>query len=113
MKNIGLFCKQRPTVDQKVVSDLIQWLRTQDCNLYMDQNTAELIGETAPCSQEEIPTRSDLLIVLGGDGTLLNVAHIAHPHDVPCRAGHSRNGPSSGNHQLFCEPRLDMTVVTS
>jgi len=70
-------------VDQKVVSDLVQWLRTQDCNLYMDQNTAEMIGETSPCSQEEIPTRSDLLIVLGGDGTLLNVAHIAHPHDVP------------------------------
>ena len=63
-------------MDQKVVSDLVQWLRTQDCNLYMDRNTAELIGETAPCSQEEIPTRSDLLIVLGGDGTMLNVAHI-------------------------------------
>ena len=70
-------------MDQKVVSDLVQWLRTQDCNLYMDRNTAELIGETAPCSQEEIPTRSDLLIVLGGDGTLLNVAHIAHAHGVP------------------------------
>ena len=83
MKNIGLFCKQNPSIDPKVVSDLAQWLRARDCNLYMDPNTAELIGETALCSQEEIPPRSNLLIVLGGDGTLLNVAHIAHPHNVP------------------------------
>ncbi len=83
MKNVGLFCKQRPAVSQKVVSDLAQWLRAKGCNLYVDQSTAKLIGETAPCSQEEIPARADLLIVLGGDGTLLSVAHIAHPHDVP------------------------------
>jgi NAD+ kinase len=83
VKNIRLFCKQRPKVSQKVVSDLAQWLRTRDCNLYMDQDTADLIGETATCSQEEIPQNSDLIIVLGGDGTLLNVARIAHPHCVP------------------------------
>ena len=83
VKNIGLFCKQHPSIDPKVVSDLAQWLRARDCNLYMDQNTAELIGETTLCPQEEIPSHSDLLIVLGGDGTFLNVAHIAHAHGVP------------------------------
>jgi NAD+ kinase len=83
VKNIRLFCKQRPTVDKKVVSDLTQWLRAKGCNLYIDQNIAELAGETATCSQEEIPTDSDLIVVLGGDGTLLNVARIAHPYNVP------------------------------
>jgi NAD+ kinase len=83
VKNIGLFCKHHPSIEPKVASDLVQWLRARDCNLYMDQGIAELIGETASCSQEEIPARSDLLIVLGGDGTLLNVSHIAHPHGVP------------------------------
>jgi NAD+ kinase len=66
-----------------VVSELIKWLRAKDCNLYLDQETAELIGESSTCSPEEIPTLSDLIIVLGGDGTLLNVARIAHPHNVP------------------------------
>ena len=83
MKNIRLFCKQQPPIDQKVVSELIKWLRAKDCNLYFDQETAELISEPATCSPEEIPTLSDLVIVLGGDGTLLNVARIAHPHNVP------------------------------
>ena len=65
------------------MSDLTQWLRAKGCNLYIDQNIAELAGETATCSQEEIPTDSDLIVVLGGDGTLLNVARIAHPYNVP------------------------------
>ena len=83
MKNIGLFCKPRPSVDPKVVSDLVQWLRERDYKLYMDQNAAESIGETATCSHEEIPNLCELIIVLGGDGTLLKVARIAHSHSVP------------------------------
>jgi len=83
VKNIGLFCKQQPAVDPEVVRDLTQWLRAQGCELHMDRDTAELIGETTSCAQEEIPSRSELVIVLGGDGTLLNVARIVHPHDTP------------------------------
>ena len=49
----------------------------------MDQNTADLTGEPATCPQEEIPTLSELVIVLGGDGTLLKVARITHSHGVP------------------------------
>ena len=83
MKNIRLFCKQKPTVDKQVVSDLTKWLRERGCNIYMDQDTGELIGETATCSKEEVPANSELIIVLGGDGTLLNVARIVHPYNVP------------------------------
>jgi len=83
VKNIGLFCKPGPSVDPKVVSDLVQWLRERDCKLHMDQNAAELTGEPASHSDEEIPNHSELVIVLGGDGTLLKVARIAHSHGVP------------------------------
>ena len=83
MKNIGLICKQQPTVDHKVVNDLVKWLRAKDCRLHIDQFTAQRIGEVTTCPLDEIPALSELVIVLGGDGTLLNVAHIAHSHDVP------------------------------
>lgn len=83
MKNIGLFCKPRPSVDPKIVNDLVQWLRERNCKLNMDQNSADLTGEPATIPQEKIPSLSELVIVLGGDGTLLNVARIAHSHDVP------------------------------
>ena len=49
----------------------------------MDEGTAELIGEEATCSHKEVLSISEMIIVLGGDGTLLNVAQIAHLHGVP------------------------------
>ena len=69
MKNIGLFCKPRPSsVDPKIVNDLVQWLLERGCKLYMDEGTAELIGEEATCSHKEVLSISEMIIVLGGDG---------------------------------------------
>jgi len=52
----------------------------------MAPETAGIIGETSNLNKEEIPSKADLIIVLGGDGTLLSVARLAHPFDVPILA---------------------------
>ena len=83
MKNIGLICTQHPSADRRVVSDLAQWLRDKGCKIHLDKETATQIGEDSNLSPEEVPSLSDLVIVLGGDGTLLNVAGVAHQHEVP------------------------------
>ncbi len=106
MKNIGLFCKPRPSVAPQIVNDLVQWLRERNCKLYMDQNTADLTGEPATCPQEEIPNLSELVIVLGGDGTLLNVARIAHSHGVPIL------GVNLGNLGFLTETTLENLYQT-
>ena len=51
--------------------------------VYLEPDTADLIGKKPSTSKDEVASNSDLVIVLGGDGTLLNVAGIAHPHEVP------------------------------
>lgn len=106
MKNIGLFCKPRPSVDSRIVNDLVQWLRERNCKLHLDQNTADLTGEPATCQQEEIPRLSELVIVLGGDGTLLKVARIAHSHDVPIL------GVNLGNLGFLTETTLENLYPT-
>ncbi|MEE3253762.1 MAG: NAD(+)/NADH kinase [Nitrospinota bacterium] len=83
MKKVGIFCKQKPNVDAKIVTKLTIWLESKNCTVYLEPNTAELIGKTSHLSKEEVAAHTDLLIVLGGDGTLLNVAGIAHPLEVP------------------------------
>ena len=83
MKKIGIFCKQKPNVDAKIVSKLTVWLESKSCKVYLEPDTAHLIGKTPVLSKEEVAAQTDLVIVLGGDGTLLNVAGIAHPHEVP------------------------------
>jgi len=83
VKNIAIFCKQKPSVDREVLSQLTRWLRERGINVLMDGDTAGLIDETSPLSRAELPRKVELIIVLGGDGTLLSVARIAHEADVP------------------------------
>ncbi|MEK9627932.1 MAG: NAD(+)/NADH kinase [Nitrospinota bacterium] len=83
MKKIGIFCKQKPTVDPTIISQLSQWLESKNCTVFLEPDTAELIGKNSSTSKEDVASNSDLIICLGGDGTLLNVANIAHPHEVP------------------------------
>lgn len=52
----------------------------------MAEDTASLIGETSDTPAEDIPEKVQLIIVLGGDGTLLSVARQVYPHPVPILA---------------------------
>jgi len=83
VKNIGIFCKQKLPVDQKILTDLIQWLNKKDCQVIMDKDTASICGQDSPFQWADIPTQADLIIVLGGDGTILSVARNAHTFNVP------------------------------
>lgn len=83
MKDIGVFCKNKPGIGQETLAELIRWLKQRDLNVLMDPETAEIAGETTSHPRNEIPRLAQLLIVLGGDGTLLSVARIAHPYNVP------------------------------
>ena len=53
---------------------------------FLEKETATLINKTSSYEKEEISKKADLLIVLGGDGTLLGVARTAHPYNVPILA---------------------------
>ena len=83
MKNIGIFCKQKLPVGHKILADLIAWLGKKDCQVILDKDTASIVGQDSSCQLADIPARVDLIIVLGGDGTLLSVARNAHPFTVP------------------------------
>ncbi len=86
IKKIGIFSKQKPDISQKVLLKLSSWLRERNYDILMAPETAGIIGETSDLKQEEIPSKADLIIVLGGDGTLLSVARLTHPFDVPILA---------------------------
>ena len=86
MKKIGVFHKLKAPIDNTVMGELVHWLRKRDYQVCMDRDTAALIDESSPYERNDIPQQADLLIVLGGDGTLLSVARIAHPYNVPILA---------------------------
>jgi len=86
VKTIGIFCKQKLPVGNHILTGLIKWLADKDCQVILDQGTASITGKDSPYQGTDIPARADLIIVLGGDGTILNVARSTHPFNVPILA---------------------------
>jgi NAD+ kinase len=71
-----------------VVPPLVAWLRAHGAEVICDSETGDCIDSLAAQRQkrEDLPNHSDLLIVLGGDGTLLSAARLAADRQVPILA---------------------------
>lgn len=82
MKKIGIICKTGIPEPTEILKELLPWLKKKGCEIYVDSETASLLNiEGAPRSQ--IPSLVDIIIVLGGDGTMLNVARLVGDKGIP------------------------------
>ena len=84
VQSVGIISRPRRNDIATVVPPLLQWLGQRGIKVYCDIETAECISPScAAKAREEIPPISDLLIVLGGDGTLLAAARMLGERQVP------------------------------
>ncbi|MCS7013912.1 MAG: NAD(+)/NADH kinase [Chloroherpetonaceae bacterium] len=67
---------------QRIAESLIQWFKERQIDYIVEKSAAKILGEKRRCSIEEISERSDILLSLGGDGTLLHLAHYAGPKPI-------------------------------
>jgi NAD+ kinase len=83
MNNIGIIAKNTRAA-QEIVNDLAGRLEKRGKKVFIDRDTAGAVGRQG-YGQMEIPALVEMLIVLGGDGTLLSAArHVADAHtNVP------------------------------
>jgi NAD+ kinase len=86
IKKIGIFCKPKAPSASDILGKLIPWLRKKNYLIFLDTSTAAIIGETSTHDKRSVSEQADLLVALGGDGTLLGVARAAHPYNVPILA---------------------------
>jgi NAD+ kinase len=63
-------------------ANLCNWIKAQGLEAIADPGVAELIGAT-PTPSNEFTKRADLIVVLGGDGTLLGVARHIGERESP------------------------------
>ncbi len=82
IKKIGIFCKHNPPVEKKVIENITLWLESKNFDLIFENEAASILGKENGHNPDEIPKVADLIVVLGGDGTLLGVARLAAGHDV-------------------------------
>ncbi|RMF88604.1 MAG: NAD(+) kinase [Nitrospinota bacterium] len=83
IKRVGIVAKRHKVEAAEVVKNLLTWLEERGIEAIMDIDTASIIGAASSYQKSAIPSLVDLLVVLGGDGTLLSVARLVEGHDVP------------------------------
>ena len=83
MKKIGIIAKDIPAA-QKAAKKLMAWLLSRGKKVFIDNQTAASM-KVQGYDRAEIPSLVEMLIILGGDGTLLSAArHVADAHaEVP------------------------------
>jgi NAD+ kinase len=83
MRNVGVVVKHDHPEAMALARELVDWLRNHKLEAVVEEGSAATLGANSGKTKEEIATAVDLIVVLGGDGTLLSVAQYVGKRPVP------------------------------
>ncbi len=82
MKKIGIISKAGRSEPLEILKDFLPWLNNRGLEVFLDSETASLL-KMKGYPRSEMPSLVDMIVVLGGDGTMLNVARLVCERSVP------------------------------
>jgi NAD+ kinase len=82
MKRIGIICKTGVSEPSEILKGFLPWLRQKGYETHIDIETASILNIEGS-SRSQIPSLSDIIIVLGGDGTMLSVCRLVGDKGIP------------------------------
>jgi NAD+ kinase len=84
-KKIGIFVKENSTnsVDENALDSMLSFFTDQNIKLYIDDSSNYINDKGEYLSHKEFSENIDLLVVFGGDGTLLNSARQYLEYEIP------------------------------
>ena len=82
---VGLFAKIHRTDFSREFQEVIDWLESNGCEALVETEVAKAFGlqGTRAVAPTEIPKRADVIVVFGGDGTMLSVARLVCGYECP------------------------------
>lgn len=84
MRRVGIITNPQKDCKLKITSSIIAWLEQNNCEVYTEKSLAELLGRQLVLHYDNIKLENiDFIIVLGGDGTILDVAGKILDSDIP------------------------------
>jgi NAD+ kinase len=83
IRTVGIL--SRPNVESapEVLTKLIAWLAERGISSRLDPVSAQYINSPDGIAREQIADGTQLIIILGGDGTLLSAARAINGRDIP------------------------------
>jgi NAD+ kinase len=82
IRTVGIVSKPNSAAAANIVPALMEWLRGRGMAIRIDEQTALYAGVPG-IPRDEVPEGCDLVIVLGGDGTLLAAARAIGRRETP------------------------------
>ena len=83
LKKIGIYAKMNHPDVEQIASDICKRFKREQIEVLLEDSLAEQIGQVNGYAGDEIPELVDLVIVLGGDGTLISVARLIGEREIP------------------------------
>jgi len=83
VQNSGIIVKLHHEVAITALRELCAWLEERGKEVVLDSTTANMIGRKSEYRKSDVPQMVDLIVVLGGDGTLLSAARLMVDFEVP------------------------------
>src|ERR1700736_4670420 len=83
-QTMGIISRPRRSNLAGIVPPLLKWLDARGIRTIYDEETASCLGDSSKgIGREEVADAAQVLLVLGGDGTLLAAARLAAPRGIP------------------------------
>ncbi len=84
-KNVGIYVRQESNhgVDLDVMNSMINFLSNKDIELLIDESSDYENNHTKSVNHNDFVKTVDLIVVFGGDGTLLNSARKYLDYEIP------------------------------
>ncbi|HPU29339.1 MAG TPA: NAD(+)/NADH kinase [Syntrophorhabdaceae bacterium] len=82
MKKVHIVCKRKKDDAIKIAEDIIH-LYSNEVDIFLDEESARQLNYPKTLELEHVGEEAELIIVLGGDGTLLAVARQLKGKEVP------------------------------
>jgi len=82
IRTVGIISKPGSDAARELVPKVIEWLRARGISARLDDQSGEYAG-AAGLPRDSVPEGSDLVVVLGGDGTLLSAARAIGRREIP------------------------------
>ncbi len=83
IERVGVVIKPHAPGIESILEELLSYFKKRGIGCLLEEVAAEKLKRGQGVRRDELPGKVDLLVVLGGDGTLLSVAHLAAQEGVP------------------------------
>jgi NAD+ kinase len=83
VETVGIIGKRNSPEAVAVARSLAPWLKERKVEVFVEEEMAAAVGGVRPWRENKVSPPLDLLVVLGGDGTLLSVIRRLGENEVP------------------------------